>query len=362
MPNPAEYDNKKDWMAACVPVRKEEGDKQDQAVATCLSIWRKHTGEPEPKAKATPSLEQQQRRIWEAWSATHRGGSDAPAMAEEGYVVETFDAYVIVQSQGAYWKVGYSDDGEVVTFAPQDKWRKVEQQTRWTPAKNALKAVSRTDDELRVGNYIVLFGGRDLEGIASENKNQDGSLGEFFTAETDLESAYTKAGMLYVDWEHGRGKELDGKDAPGEDDVLGVVDWSTAKADTRGVWVERSLKRRSQYVKFLEELIDAGLIGTSSQAVPDGIRKGKGGQIARWPLKRDTLTVQPMEPRMMKEYGDNHIQAFKALGILVPAQDDTAEDNTPAEAEPEGAKASASVAGLVRAKASLTLAKLLEEV
>jgi len=275
MPNPAKYDNQKDWMAACVPTRIDEGDKQDQAVAVCLSMWRKHTGQPEPEGK------------------------------------------------------------------------------------NALKAILRTDDELRVGNYIVLFGGRDLEGIASENKNQDGSLGEFFTAETDLESAYTKAGMLYVDWEHGHGKELDGVDAPGEDDVLGVVDWATAKADTRGVWVERSLKRRSQYVKFLEELIDAGLIGTSSQAVPDGIRKGKGGQIARWPLKRDTLTVQPMEPRMMKEYGDNHIQAFKALGIPVP--DDTANDSTPPEAEPEDAKASASAAGQGRMRMQLLKNRLTME-
>ncbi|HUW09837.1 MAG TPA: hypothetical protein VM537_08905, partial [Anaerolineae bacterium] len=251
MPNPSDYDDKDKWMAACVPVRIDEGNKQDQAIAVCLSIWRKHTGEPEPEGK------------------------------------------------------------------------------------NALKAISRTDDELRVGNYIVLFGGRDLEGIASAQVNRDGTKGEYFTADTDLESAYTKAGMLYVDWEHGHGKELDGVDAPGEDDVLGVVDWATAKADTRGVWVERALKRRSEYVKFLEELIDAGLIGTSSQAVPDGIRKGKGGQIARWPLKRDTLTFQPMEPRMMKEYGDNHIQAFKALGIPVPAQDDTANDSTPPEAEPE---------------------------
>ena len=36
---------------------------------------------------------------------------------------------------------------------------------------NALKAVGKTDEELRVANYIVLFGGRDLEGIASHHKN-----------------------------------------------------------------------------------------------------------------------------------------------------------------------------------------------
>jgi len=346
IPTPNEGEELKDFRQRCMgndTMVKEYPDEK-QRYAICNQQWR-------DKNKAV-SLEQQQRRIQEAWATQYPGGDAVVPIAESrGYVVETFDSYVIVGIDGAYWKVSYKDDDGAMTFASRDKWRKVEQQTRWANAKNALKAVSRTDDELRVANYIVLFGGRDLEGIASDSKNQDGSLGEFFTAETDLESAYTKAGMLYVDWEHGFGKELDGDDAPGGDDVLGVVDWSTAKADTRGVWVERALMRRSEYVKFLEELIDSGLIGTSSMAVQDGIRKGQDGQITRWPLKRDTLTFQPMEPRMIREYGNNHIQAFKALGIPVP--DDTANDPLPPEAEPEADTSAASAAGQGRMRMQL---------
>lgn len=50
MPNPKDYDNEKDWMAACVPMRIEEGNDQDQAVAACMSMWRdrnkeKHIGD-----------------------------------------------------------------------------------------------------------------------------------------------------------------------------------------------------------------------------------------------------------------------------------------------------------------------------
>ena len=41
MPEPANYENENDWMAACVPTRMDEGDEQDQAVAVCLSMWRK---------------------------------------------------------------------------------------------------------------------------------------------------------------------------------------------------------------------------------------------------------------------------------------------------------------------------------
>jgi hypothetical protein len=86
---------------------------------------------------------------------------------------------------------------------------------------NELKAISKTDTELRVGNYIALFGGKDLEG-------------EHFTPETDFTSSYTKTGVLYVDWEHGLGKKIDGKSAPGPDDVLGYVDWKTAKPPWKG--------------------------------------------------------------------------------------------------------------------------------
>ena len=167
---------------------------------------------------------------------------------------------------------------------------------------NNLKAISKTDNELRVGNYIALFGGKDLEG-------------EHFTPQTDFESPYTKTGRLYVDWEHGMGKEVDGKTAPGPDDVLGYVDWKTAKPDEMGMWVERILDRRNQYVKYIEVLIDAGLIGNSSATTNGGAEVSKSGEITRWPLERDTLTVMPMEPRMMT---DNVISAVKGLAKTYP--------------------------------------------
>ena len=224
-----------------------------------------------------------------------------------------------------------------------------------TPPGNALKAVSATDDELRVANYIVLFGGRDLEGYGSEHVNPDGTRGEYFTPETDLESSYTKGGAIFVDWEHGQ------DEAPGPGDVLGVVDWKTAQRDDRGVWVERILNRRSQYVKWLEELIEKGLIGTSSEAVPGQIEKAADGRIARWPLRRDTLTVQPMEPRMITE---NHLQAaFKALGIPVPDDNEATEPEPEASPEADAAIEQRAAVDVAKAKARLQRFKnsLLEE-
>ena len=196
-----------------------------------------------------------------------------------------------------------------------DRMQASEDEEEVAGINNALKAVSETEDELRVANYIVLFGGRDLEGLASPRKNGDGSRGEFFTETTELESAYTKSGMLYVDWEHGIGKELDGDDAPGRHDVLGYVDWKTAKADGNGVWVERALNRRLRYVQFLEALVREGLIGTSSEAIQENVEVKANGEIAKWPLRRDSLTVRPMEPRNISE---NALRAFKALADEFP--------------------------------------------
>ena len=307
MPDVAKYDNQKDWMAACVPVRIKEGEKQDQAVAVCLSIWRKRN-------KAV-DYDKEISAIRHEWERQHPNNDDDQVVQTKpsySWIASVRSDLIIVEIDRKTYEVTYSkgDDG-VVTFAPFEEWKEVVQD--YVPAKgNALKAISSTDDELRVANYIVLFGGRDLEGIASQQINADGSKGEYFTQDTELESAYTKSGRLYVDWEHGRDSA---PDAPTDDDVLGYVDWSTAKADARGVWVERALYRHNQYVKWLAELIDAGIVGTSSEAVQSKVKKAMDGHITRWPLRRDTLTVTPMEWRMKTE---NVIRAAKALGIQIP--------------------------------------------
>lgn len=197
-----------------------------------------------------------------------------------------------------------------------------------TLVANALKAISATDDELRVANYIILYDGRDLSafrGVGAtrqEFKNADGSAGEFFSKRTQLDSPYTAIGRLPVDWEHGLEEHAEGL---GPDDVLGFVDWKTKKEDDKGVWVERVLDRRNKYVKWVEELISAGLVGSSSLCVHTRGRKTAEGEIIEWPLYRDTLTVSPAEPRML---GENTIAAMKALGIKLP-------DPTPATAENE---------------------------
>ena len=164
--------------------------------------------------------------------------------------------------------------------------------------QNNLKSISKTPTEFRVANYIILFGGADL-------------FGEYFTEKTAIESSYTKSGMLHVDFEHGFDPDDTGMD---ENEVLGYVDWKTAKIDDKGVFVERVLNRQARYMNLIEELIDAGVMGNSSQAV-NGKTKRAGSEIVEWPLMRDSLTVAPAEPRMVSA---NVLMAAKSLYKAFP--------------------------------------------
>ncbi len=248
-------------------------------------------------------------------------------------IEEVFDAYVIAEVEDKYYRIKYKTgtDG-VVMFVPREQWVEVEETyIPVKPVKNALKSISKTDDELRVANYIVLFGGRDLSAFrflgnnVPRFKNPDGSAGEFFSKSVNLESDYTELGKVPINWEHGGDPDKAGIDG---DDVLGYVDWKTAKIDEKGIFVDRVLNRRKKYVQWLEELVEAGLVGTSSEAVGKGIEIKSNGEITKWPLKKDTLTVTPMEPRMMTA---NTLNAYKALGLIqevTPAEGDNSQAET----------------------------------
>jgi len=164
---------------------------------------------------------------------------------------------------------------------------------------NGLKVLAQTDNEIRVGNYLILFGGRDL-------------AGEFFTKNTQVESTYTAMDVLYEDFEHGMDPDGIGNS---EDNVLGVVDWKSRKVDQNGIYVERILKRQAEYMDYLQQLIDMGVMGTSSAAIPGKTMRSDKGEITKWPLMRDSLTVTPMEPRMVTS---NILRAAKALAEVFP--------------------------------------------
>lgn len=301
------------------------------------------------------------KRVRQAWNEAHSG---LPAvdcgLSAHSWVERVRDDSIIVEFDGALYEVAYTDGEDGIEFVTPDEWIKVERVETYEPVgSNALKAVSTTDDDFIVENYIILFGdedNRDLEGIASSNKNADGSLGEFFTSATKLESAYTETGRLLIDWEHGWQPDK-GVIQPGRDDILGYVDWKSVKVDDKGVWVQRVLNRHNQYMQFLEVLIDQNIIGTSSEFVPGKDKAKANGEITEWPLKRDTLTVMPMEWRQKWEQ-QNVLQAMKGLADLDGAfKSLLPEPDEPPEQEPSEGDAGASREVELAAKAGRARAK-----
>lgn len=152
---------------------------------------------------------------------------------------------------------------------------------------------------------------RDLEGMLPPyRRNEDGSIGEYFTKSTKIESPYTDIGVLYIDWEHGVDVDADGNNP---DNILGYVDWKTAKVDDKGIKVSRVLSRRNKYMKMLEEFLQKGLLATSSMPIQNAVKKSVNGEILEWPLLRDSLTVTPMEWRMVTD--KNTLELVKSLRL-----------------------------------------------
>lgn len=156
--------------------------------------------------------------------------------------------------------------------------------------KNALQTIAKTPDHLVVGNHIITF--------------DRPPVGDYFTKKTSLASSYTEVGKLFVG--------LAGAD---DDSVLGYVDWSTAKANDAGVFVQRVLNRRNRYLKFLEELIDAGMVTTASQPIQNRVKRGKNGEIIAWPVRRDSLVVPAAAQRSLST---GQRRAMKALDLALP--------------------------------------------
>jgi hypothetical protein len=302
-------------------------------------------------------------RVRQAWDEAH---PNSPAVAIESpsysWVERVRDDSIIVEFSGALYEVAYTDGDDGIEFATPDEWVKVERVETFEPVgANALKAIGTTDDELIAANYIIWFGdenNRDLEGIGSPYKNADGTAGEFFTKATKLDSAYTETGRLLVDWEHGEQPDKDVVQ-PGRDDIMGYVNWKSARVDDKGLWVERVLNRHNQYMKFLEVLIDQGIIGTSSEPVSGKAQSADNGEIVIWPLRRDTLTVMPMQWQQKLDQ-QNVLQAMKGLASLNDAfKSLLPESDEPPEQEPSEGDAGASREVELAAKAGMGRAKQL---
>ncbi len=128
-----------------------------------------------------------------------------------------------------------------------------------------------------------------------------------------------------------------GMDAGTRNDPV-VGHWLKAGIDDVGIWMEGQMDRAHAYYKAMKELAARGYIRLSSDSAPQWVireRQQNGvNEIKRWPLITSSLTVTPMEPRMLPV----EVKAFLAeLGF--EGIDDSQEAINPDAAKADGQKA-----------------------
>jgi 2'-5' RNA ligase len=206
------------------------------------------------------------------------------------------------------------DDLEDFDLKP--RWEQTEGKANIQPVPkehNALQPIGFDEEGNFIAkNHLVLFDKTDLEGTVNSRKNPDGSKGEHFTKETDFESSYTKTNNVLLDWEHRQG----GKNEPGPHDPLGRVNWKTVEKDDEGLFAEIVLEKRARYFNMLVELIENGLLATSTEPVQGQVVKSTDGEIKKWPMFRNTLTPTPMELSM---YDPRQLELYRKAAEVIPA-------------------------------------------
>jgi len=271
MPNPANYENESDWMAACVPTRIDEGDSQKQAEAVCLDMWSR---------KSLPFCPQCGSET-EQTTGPGIGGPDRG----KNYNKATC-AY-------CGWK-GYVYECKAASSKPD----------ALIYYGGAVKALGNG----KVGGYLVRFTDEDEPDLE----------GEFFDART----WYGDAATSPVYYNHGLDDTLKRR-------ILGK---GALELQDVGVWIEAQLEMRDAYERAVYGLAEKGKLGWSSGTAPHLVER-EGKHIARWPLGLDaSLTPTPADPGNRAMPLKTWAESARNLKTLLEATPDGARE-TPSEGE-----------------------------
>lgn len=282
MPDPNEYSSEKEFMAACVPKRMDEGNEQDQAVAVCMSMWEKKS------VDVTPVLEFTETEM-KIGARNSKPDGERLQMIHD-YAVENGAACGPKEEEGKSL-----DEDTIINFGGE------------------IKALG----DGRVGGYLVRYSGPDDPDISTAR--------DFFRPKPETDYVITLPGQSVGWFNHA----LDSK----KQQLINPVDM---KDDEFGIWAETILDQRDRYEKFLYDLAQKGKLGWSSGTASHLVRReavGQSHKVTRWPLGMDaSLTHQPAEPR-------NEVIPLKSLGdyeSLLPPLPPMSEPVDAGRTEPQG--------------------------
>ena len=306
-------DEKGKCVTAANAVLSDGGD-DEAAIFACINAA--------GKSKKAVSLDEQGRRVRDAWYASFKPPRDMaqPSTSGDYWVKEVFEDSIILEGPEGLFSYPYTitDDGvefgEPVKVEIEYKPVKESKAIDFDTALIAFGGEVKSLDDGRIGGYLVRFSDADSPDLT----------GDFFTNDTDFGFAESLTSPVYLNHTlpllTRDGKKVAVKEAIGE---------AALTIDNVGVLVDAILYNRELYQELLESL--GWSSGTAAYLVQ---RKavGKAQHITRWPLGLDaSLTPIPAEPK-------NVVVPFKSLftpeiatGAATPEDDGESSAETDAE-------------------------------
>lgn len=175
-------------------------------------------------------------------------------------------------------------------------------------------------DERTFGGYGVVFGGRDLEG-------------DYFTPESDFWLDKLQPQTILFD--HTLTPLPDGVPQGRKSDwAIGAI--KSIKQDDVGIWVEGILDEHKDWLEYVKEMINQGVLGYSSDSIAHLIERAPDGWLKSWPVPFWSVTHHPAEPRtgiqFLKTHQLDEIADYLSEATLKALRDKVAQ----ATAETEG--------------------------
>lgn len=138
---------------------------------------------------------------------------------------------------------------------------------------SAVKALGKN----RFGGYLVKF----------TDENRRDLYQEWFDSDTDFFIDDFKIKGVPVLFHHGFNDTI--KATP-----IGTID--AVKIDDGGIFVEAILKEHQEYIDEITKLVEKGVLGWSSGALPQAVRVADTGHIDVWPIIEGSMTHTPAAP------------------------------------------------------------------
>lgn len=218
------------------------------------------------------------------------------------------DGYIIVNWHKKLFKVNYTRDDNGATFDDIQSWTVVVRKTEYVPADteqvtNAESPMGEMDDMMKSAGLVKSFDADTIGGYAviwGNEKKKDLS-GEWFSKDETQELLNVQKTVGAIPW------FLEHTDDVLKSTVIAAID--EMGEDEIGVWYKAKIKQHELYKKFVEPLIVAKALYSSSSTFPLAKEVNKStGMLKRWPIAEVSGTVKPMDHHQLQ---DGEIEAYK---------------------------------------------------